>query len=162
MQPLPANGVLYVDDGEVTLKGILKGQLTIGADENIRITDDVTYSDNPRNNADSTDILGIIAGQNVIVDRDAPRNVDIEASIIALNRSFGVEGWWVGPARGTLGVYGGIIQANRGIVGRFNSRTGRPLSGYKKQYRYDDRLRTLAPPFFPTTGEYDALLWQEQ
>ncbi|MBI4227164.1 MAG: DUF4900 domain-containing protein [Candidatus Omnitrophica bacterium] len=162
VMPLPGNGVLYVDGGNVALQGTLKGQLTIGSSGDVRVVDSVTYADNPKINPKSKDLLGIVAGQNVTVAKEAPANVKVEASIMALNRSFGVEGWWERPPRGTLTVNGGIIQANRGIVGSFNGNTGTKLSGYTKDYHYDPRLRTMSPPSFPTTGDYKTLVWQEQ
>ncbi len=159
--PLPSNGVLYVEQGAVSLKGTLKGQLTIGASGDIRIVDSVTYSKDPRVNPDSKDLLGIVAGGNVIVAKEAPVHLEIDASVMALNRSFGVEEWWQSPAKGRLTVYGGIIQANRGIVGQFNPNTGEKLSGYTKDYHYDARLRQMSPPFFPTMQDYRALVWRE-
>lgn len=161
VMPLPANGVLYVDGGSVTLQGTLKGQLTIGTSGDVRVVNSVTYASDPRLNPQSKDLLGIVAGQNVTVAQEAPNNVTIDASIMALNRSFGVENWWGRPPKGTLSVYGGVIQANRGVVGSFNGNTGTKLSGYTKDYRYDPRLRSTSPPFFPTTGDYSTLVWQE-
>lgn len=159
---LPANGVLYVDGGSVSLQGTLKGQLTIGSSGDVRVVNSVTYADNPKINPQSKDLLGIVAGQNVVVDRAAPANVKVEASIMAINRSFGVENWWERPPKGTLTVNGGIIQANRGIVGSFNGNTGTKLSGYTKDYHYDPRLGAMSPPSFPTTGDYKTLVWQER
>ena len=161
VMPLPPNGVLYVEGGSVTLQGTLKGQLTIGTSGDVRVVNSVTYASDPRVNPQSKDLLGIVAGQNVTVARGAPNNVTIDASIMALNRSFGVEGWWERPPRGTLSVYGGIVQANRGVVGSFNGSNGTKLSGFTKDYRYDPRLRSMSPPFFPTTGDYSTLVWQE-
>ncbi|MBI3318287.1 MAG: DUF4900 domain-containing protein [Candidatus Omnitrophica bacterium] len=159
--PLPRNGVLYVS-GNVELKGTLKGQLTIGSAGDVRIVDSVKYATDPRTNPKSTDLLGIVAGQNIQVAKEAPNDLKIDGSIMALNRSFGVENWWERPPRGTLSVYGGIIQANRGPVGSFNGNNGTKLSGYTKDYRYDPRLKSMSPPAFPTTGDYTVLLWQEQ
>lgn len=158
---LPGNGVLYVEGGSVSLEGTLKGQLTLGASGDVRVTNSVTYADDPRSNPNSTDVLGIVAGQNVTVAREAPANVQIDGTIMAINRSFGVENWWERPPKGTLTVNGGIIQANRGVVGSFNGSNGTKLSGYTKDYHYDQRLRSMNPPFFPTTGDYRTLVWDE-
>ena len=74
---------------------------------------------------------------------------------------FMLENYWVGPAKGTLTVYGGIIQDERGPVGTFNGSTGQKLSGYSKNYAYDSRLLSSPPPFMPTTGDYVTLAWEE-
>jgi len=80
---------------------------------------------------------------------------------MALNTSFTVANYQVGPPKGTLNVYGGLIQARRGAVGTFSGTTGQKLSGYSKDYQYDMRFSNLAPPFFPTTGAYQQVLWQD-
>jgi hypothetical protein len=43
---------------------------------------------------------------------------------------------------GTLSLYGGVIQYQRGPVGTFSGRGGSVTisSGFKKDYRYDDRF----------------------
>lgn len=161
ISPLPANGVLYVDGGNVTLKGTLKGQLTVATSGDVRVVDSVTYATNPVRDSTSKDVLGIVAGQNVVVPKEAPHDLRIDASIMALNSSFGVENYWEGPPKGTLTINGGLIQANRGPVGRFSPSTGTKVSGYTKDYHYDKRLKGMAPPSFPTTGEYKTLVWQE-
>lgn len=162
VQPLPANGVLYVEGGNLALKGTLKGQMTIGSSGDIKMVDSVTYADDPKRNPASKDILGIVAGQNVVIPQEAPHNLRIDASVMALKSSFGVENWWQGAPKGTLTINGGLIQANRGPVGRFNPATGQKVSGYTKDYHYDQRLKSMAPPFFPTTGDYKTLVWQEK
>lgn len=160
--PLPANGVVYVEGGTLAVQGTLKGQLTLGCEKDIRIVNSVTYADNPQRNPNSKDLLGIVAGGNVVVPREAPENLRVDGSIMAINRSFGVEDWWQRPPKGKLTVYGGIIQANRGPVGSFNGNTGTKLSGYTKDYHYDPRLKGMNPPAFPMTGDYKTLVWQEQ
>ncbi len=159
---LPGNGVVYVQGGDVTLQGTLKGQLTIATDQTVKVANSITYSDSPLTNPDSTDLLGIVAGKNVTISSSAPTNVNIDASIMALSSSFGVENYNVAPAKGTLTVNGGIIQKNRGPVGTFNASTGLKASGYTKSYHYDTRLKSMIPPYFPTTGNYSALVWEEQ
>ncbi|MBI3312499.1 MAG: DUF4900 domain-containing protein [Candidatus Omnitrophica bacterium] len=159
---LPANGVLYVEGGTLAVQGTLKGQLTLGCEKDIRIVDSVTYADDPQRNPKSKDLLGIVAGGNVVIPREAPDNLKVDGSIMAINRSFGVEDWWQKPPKGKLTVYGGIIQANRGPVGSFNGSSGTKLSGYTKDYHYDPRLKGMTPPAFPTTGDYKTLVWQEQ
>lgn len=161
LMSLPPNGVLYVQNGDVNLQGTLNGQLTIGTNQDIRVVNSVTYADDPRSNPHSNDILGLIAGGNVMIPTTAPRDLEVDASMMALDTSFIVESYWIGPPRGVLTVWGGIVQNKRGPVGTFNSRTGLKRSGYTKDYHYDQRLRNLIPPYFPVTGDYVSLLWQE-
>ncbi len=159
---LPANGVLYVKSGSVNLQGTLHGQLTVAASGDIKVTNSITYADNPQTNPESTDLLGVVAAGNVVVASTAPYNVTIDGSIMALNTSFTVQNWSTGPHKGTLTVNGGIMQAKRGPVGAMNGATGQMVAGYLKDYHYDSRLRTMIPPYFPLTGDYVFIGWDEE
>jgi hypothetical protein len=160
--PLPANGAFFVDGGNLTVSGTLNGQLTMGTNKNVVIANNVTYADDPRLNPNSDDTLGLIAEKDVVISQNAPYNVEVDASIMALGNSFIVENWYSGPPKGTLTTYGGIIQRERGPVGTFNGSTGQKLSGYSKDYNYDTRLMASPPPFYPTTGDYISLSWTEE
>ena len=116
--PLPSNGAIFVNQGNATVSGTLDGQVSVGTSHDLLLNGDLIYQDDPRTNRDSNDILGLVAERNVIIAQAAPYDLTIEASVMALNASFTVENWWVGPSRGALSVYGGIIQKNRGAVGR--------------------------------------------
>ncbi len=35
------------------------------------------------------------------------------------------------------------------------------LAGYLEQHGYDERFLNIAPPFYPTTGRYDGVLWDD-
>ncbi|MDP1853588.1 MAG: DUF4900 domain-containing protein [Candidatus Omnitrophota bacterium] len=156
---IPANGAIFVN-GAASVSGTVNGSATIGSSSNITVTDNILYSDDPRTNPNSTDKLGIIAEAHVIIPQTAPNNLEIDASIMALNTSFTLQNFSQGPPKGTLTVYGGIIQKNRGPVGTFSGMT--KLSGYSKNYQYDTRLLTSPPPFNPTTGDYVMLTWKEE
>ncbi|MDD5653218.1 MAG: hypothetical protein PHT31_03540 [Candidatus Omnitrophica bacterium] len=158
---LPANGTLFVNSGNLTISGTLSGRLTVGANQNVIIPNNILYADDPRTNPDSTDVLGIIAEEDVILTSGAPSDLEIDACIMAMGTSFYMQNWWIGPPKGTLTVFGGIIQDERGPVGTFNSSTGQKVSGYSKDYEYDQRLLGSPPPFMPTTGDYVVLSWEE-
>jgi hypothetical protein len=159
--PLPANGAVFINGGNVTVSGTLDGTVSIGTSESVILDDNIAYADDPQSNPNSNDVLGLVAEKNVVVSNTAPYDLSIQASIMALDTSFTVEDWSVGPPKGTLNIYGGIIQKARGPVGTFSSSTGNKLSGYSKDYQYDSRMSGTAPPFFPTTGLYEDLLWRE-
>lgn len=159
--PLPANGALFVNSGSLTISGTLNGRLTVGASSDIILPTNIVYADNPRTNPNSDDVLGMIAERDVVILDHAPANLAIDGCIMALDTSFMMENWWQGPPKGTLTVYGGIIQEERGPVGTFNGSTGQKISGYSKDYSYDTRLLSNPPPFMPTTGDYITLSWEE-
>lgn len=157
--PMPANGAIFVN-GTASVSGTVKGAASIGSRSNITVTNNILYSDDPRTNPASSDKLGIISEAHVIIPQTAPYDLEIDASIMALNTSFTLQNYWQGGPRGTLTVYGGIIQKNRGPVSTFSGST--KLSGYSKNYQYDSRLATSPPPFNPTTGDYLMLTWKEE
>ena len=158
---LPVNGALFVNNGNLTISGTLKGRLTTGASKDIYIPSNIVYSSDPRINPNSTDTMGIISEGDVVINHDASYNLEIDAAIMAMNTSFMLDDWSQGPAKGTLTVYGGIIQDQRGPVGTFNGQTNQKVSGYSKNYSYDPRLLNSPPPFYPTTGDYITLSWEE-
>jgi hypothetical protein len=174
--PLPEEKGIFVDGGNLYVSGVLKGEVTLGAGTdsrgrkgNVVITDNVRFSDrydeegrlrtSPLLPDDSSDYLGIVAEKDVIISKDAPHDLEIDASIMALGDSFIVERWWDSRYnKGTLMILGGIIQKERGPVGTF-SRLGK-VSGYSKNYIYDERLNQTSLPYFPTTGEYKVISWK--
>jgi len=160
---LPGNGVIYVE-GDAMVYGTLKGQVTLAVqqDKSIQIPGDLRYSKDP-GDPECTDMLGLVAGQGVVVTKTSPEgaNLTIHAAIMALGTHFTVQDYATIPKMGTLTVYGGIIQKNRGPVGTFSSATGQIVTGYTKNYIYDTRLKNRCPPYFPTTGRYEQYAWQE-
>lgn len=166
---LPANGALFIENrivnrrlveyGNVNVRGTLNGRLSIGANNNIRVAGNVSY-----NNAAGSDMLGLIAERDLIINQSAcPTNGDltIQASMMAMSDSFYLENY-SSSMKGTLNVLGGIIQKERGPVGTFNINTNNKVSGFTKNYVYDERLRTTPPPFFPTTEDFIPVSWREQ
>ena len=102
---------------------------------------------------------------DVIIENNGPNQDDLEihAAIMALNQSFRVDGYNVGDPRGALTVHGGIIQEFRGPVGTgyLNGEEVVVVTGYSKDYHYDDRLYYMPPPGFFQTGSYKRLTWKE-
>jgi Tfp pilus assembly protein PilE len=154
IMPIPANGALYVDSGRVYLSGVLSGVLTVATNNNIYITNNILYASDPRTNPESGDTLGLVSQNNVIISSSAPYNLEIDAYIIALNESFYLQNYTYG-LKGTLTLYGGITQVERGPVGTFNASTGAKASGYTKDYVYDERFEDSAPAFFPPARDSD-------
>lgn len=172
---LPANGVIY--DAErsgcggvapprtqtysdssacavLYVHGTTDRSLTIDSARDIVIDGDVGHAPGY--------VLGLIAGNFVRVKHQVSRSgcsnaggsgsgyffdIEIDAAILALEHSFIVDNWDCGLL-GTLTVKGAIAQKFRGPVGTYNSSTGRSVSGYIKDYSYDDKLKYRSPPYF--------------
>jgi hypothetical protein len=182
--PIPSSGVVYVANGSCStnyspflatypspstcgnaiVSGTYSGQLTIAAENDIIIDDDL--------NRTGTGMLGLIANNFVRVkhpicpssnlgcsngtitsqtDRGdcngvngtgTQSNLNIDAAILAIQHSFIVDHYDCGNSLGTLTVEGAISQKFRGPVGTTGG------TGYTKNYIYDDRLKFQEPPHF--------------
>ncbi len=166
---VPQDGLIYVrtvstgnsttrpGDVRIVAPNGLAGRLTVVAERDILIQDHVRYANNPIQNPNSTDALGLIAGRNVVVDTMAPNDLDVFAHIIARDGGFGVKNYddVERGMRGMLNVYGGIVNKIRNAVG---TTTG---SGYRKHYVYDPRFQKTPPPRYPATpDEFQWVGWE--
>lgn len=167
-----SKGVIYFN-GTVLLSGTLRGRVTVYSSAYVIYGDDLRYSTDPSGGT-CNDMLGVIAGQDIIVadnaintprDANGYKNLDdtkdlyIHGVQMAVSESFTVENYDTGPTdandcngvnvgRGCLYLLGGLIQERRGAVGLTNG------SGYLKRYSYDRCAVQIPPPYFPTTGRF--------
>ncbi|MCH7770861.1 MAG: hypothetical protein IIA49_07580 [Bacteroidetes bacterium] len=160
------NGIIFAKNSVIRLKGIVQGQYSVvssgpSGKGKIYLDDDIIFSQDPRTNPASTDLLGIIAENEVLITDNVPNysDINIHASIYAETGGFGAENYASRPVSGNINILGGIIQHTRRAVGTFNS--GGAVSGFSKRYRYDERLRIASPPGFPGTGSFEIVSWLE-
>jgi hypothetical protein len=161
------NGVIFVKNGTARIKGTIKGQLTLGCDNvtkggSVYLDSSIAYNTNPVTNPLSTDIFGIVAENNFIIeDNNANNNnVTIQASIYCQTGSFTADNYSTRGYDGYINLLGGIVQATRGAVGIIGS-GGTITNGFSKNYSYDRRFLFSAPPNFPNTGAYNVISWYE-
>jgi hypothetical protein len=162
------NGVICADNGTVRLKGIVKGQYTVGSAKslgvgsngNIYLDDDIVYYNDPRIDPTSTDILGIVAKNNVQIAENLANSSDINihASIYSEYGGFGA-GWpsFTQP-NGHINLYGGIQNKARVQIGVIH---GSDIWGFNRRYKYDERLMLISPPYYPGTGDLEIVSWLE-
>jgi type II secretory pathway pseudopilin PulG len=155
--------------GDVAVSGKYSTNVTIGAQDDIIVTDDLTHP----NNEDA--MMGLVANQMVrayhpVLPANHSSNGgscsnnggsqvnEIDAAILATQGSFIADNWDCGNNLGKMTVKGAITQYWRGTVGTSNG------NGYIKDYQYDDRLRYREPPNFldPTTALWSVLRQSEQ
>ena len=100
-----------------------------------------------------------ISSPSIIKSRDVTPDLYVHAVIMALGTSFQVENYANPPTsaigcqgnadqRGCLYLTGGLIQNNRGAVGKVSG------EGFVKRYAYDRCGVVNPPPYFPTTGRF--------
>jgi hypothetical protein len=148
--PLPPNGLLYDEtnsgcnqsscQADPSVSGTVTGQVTVGSDENINVTGNLV--DSSMNG--TTNIIGLSAANSIILSPVS--GLTIDAAMVALGNSIYLNSWASQPILGTLQINGSMAQVYRGPVGTFNS--GGIVSGYTKNYNYDQRLEYLQPPYF--------------
>ena len=164
------NGAIVVDTANVRVKGKFTGQLTLSVQSGgsaskgkMYLDSSVAFVHNPLDTAThSQDILGLCATDSIVITNNANNSGDvtIQAALFSLNKGLGVEQYNNGDIRGRINLLGGISQKQRAAVGTLSG--GVLNSGFSKSYRYDDRLMTQSPPFYPTTGSYIILSWYEK
>jgi hypothetical protein len=171
------NGALVIDSANLRIKGIFKGQITIavlsaGASNKgkMYLDSSVAYYRNPTVYTDPppTDVLGLCAEDSIVITRNVnnQNNITIQGALFSLKSGLGAEQYNyddndLGPVvRGRINLLGGVSQKQRAAVGTLNI-GGSLKTGFLKSYRYDNRLMTQSPPYFPTTGGYEILSWYE-
>ena len=161
-----SNGVIYAKDAVLRIKGTVKGQYTVAASGsnpkgNIYIDDDIVYSKDPLIYPGSSDLLGIVAKNNILITDNTPNHndINIQASVYSETGGFGAENYSSRPVSGNINLLGGIIQNIRQAVGTFSGKGIK--SGFSKRYIYDNRFLVASPPSFPGTGSYEIVSWLE-
>ncbi|HSP87573.1 MAG TPA: hypothetical protein VLN45_05535, partial [Ignavibacteriaceae bacterium] len=118
----------------------------------------VVYKSDPVKNPNSTDILDIVAKDNVLITENTANKtngINIHASIFCENGGFGA-GWknFLVPC-GKINLLGGIQNKSRVQIGETNG------NGFSRAYKYDKRLALISPPYYPGTGKFEIVSWKE-
>jgi Tfp pilus assembly protein PilX len=184
----PPAGVIYVDNttagcstdyptsqgypkgggcGDAWVHGNAKADLTIGSANDIIIDGDTTHDDGVALGLIANDFVRVYhpcdsSGNLTSSPEDgsvgATSDIDIEAAVLSVNHTFGVDNWDCGATLQAINLTGAIAQQYRGTVGR----TG--THGYSKNYGYDATLKYHQPPFFldPVAASWDIFSQTEQ
>jgi hypothetical protein len=173
--------------GNVYVSGTYGKNLTIASDNDVIIapTDSSAPGDANLQRQSGTDaVLGLIATNFVRVAHRVSAhsdpssctnvntaaypnlgNITIQAAILSVKHSFTVDNYGCGAFEGNLTVKGAIAQYYRGTVGAtYSSRSGSYMTGYIKNYSYDDLLKFRTPPYFlePISAPWRAVRINEQ
>ena len=148
--PVPSNGAIYVEQDTI-IGGTgacacsqVKGRVTVASANNV----DIGANVNPVTSG--TDVIGLIASNDMIVAHWCPTNLTWSAGTIAQNgmwRSYNNDG-----SKGTMTFTGSTVTSDGGYMSMFDFRF----------YNYDPTLQYLQPPWFPAVGDpYQILLFRE-
>jgi len=163
--PIPANGIIFVDD-HVWVDGQIKNaRVTIAAgiignsdplkDANITINSDLRYT-----NYDGTDSIGLIAQGNINVGMLSSDNLRIDGALVAEKGRVGrfyYSNNCTNSTRSSLTLYGMIATFNRYGFAYTDD------TGYEnRDIIYDSNLLYGPPPSFPqATNQYEVISWQQ-
>ncbi len=162
---IPANGLIFAED-DVWVDGIVNGRATLIAArlpdnpnqrKSIIINDNLEYLARDGNN-----VLGLIAQQDIKVPKHAPTNLTIDAILLAQNGRCFRNYYLLHKIGNNIEIYGSIITNKLWTwswVNNFNT----VIDGYLNTTSiYDSNVIFSPPPFFPNTGEYDFISWEEK
>lgn len=148
--------------GDLYVSGTYNTSITLGAADSVIVTGNLLNQNDTNPTGSNVTLtgaatLGLVANQYVRVYRpvsnpagtcastaSTPGNVTIDGAVLALAHSFDVDNYDCGtPA--TLTIHGALAQKYRGPVAMVNS--GGAVTGYNKNYNYDNRFKYVMPPY---------------
>jgi hypothetical protein len=153
--------------GNIYVEGVVKGRVTIGALDTtagargkVYVTGDLTYDSDPKTNPASQDMLGVVAYNEIQIKDNGASMFRVNGSLYSFSAGVTVEHYNTRPP-GTFYTLGGWIVENVYPTSNGIALGNASSKGYKCNVYYDERFRTTAPPYFPTTGAYEILAWYE-
>jgi hypothetical protein len=161
--PVPTNGVIFVDH-DLWIHGETSSNLTIGAGHfpegassyrSIVIYDDLTYYDH----SGDAGTVGLMAQKDIRLPRNAPSDLQIDAVLLAQKGAVIYPDY--NTTKSNITTYGGIM-TNLTWTWSWVNASGTVVAGYENTYSsYDPHLTYAPPPFFPDSGQYSVLKWEE-
>jgi hypothetical protein len=140
---VPVNGAVYSPQS-VLVQGTVKGRVTIGSNNDVVIGDNISYV------TGGTDVLGLVAQNDVVMAYYAPTDLTWWAAVIAETGQF--ISYNNDGSHGTFTFNGGVATNKGGSMSMFKTRF----------YNYDPNLLYLSPPWFPTVGDAYTVLMERE
>ena len=158
---VPANGAMYFEQSVIISDGgnrqdscratngprpsVVNGRVTIATKANVYIGGNISYA------APGDDVLGLIAGNELIIAKYTPTNLSWRAASLAQ-----AEQWRTYEANAdghqSMVYIGSQTTAKGGYASMFASR----------EYQYDETLKYLRPPFYPVLeSSWDTFYWRQ-
>lgn len=163
---IPANGIIFIEDGDAYVEGTVNGRVTLVAAtlpdqvnkrRSIIINSNTTYFAR-----DGNHILGLIAQKDVKIPKHAPTDLTIDGFLLAQYGRVFRNMYNPAGVRNNIEVYGGIL-TNQTWTWTWVNGSGQVTDGYASTTSIYDPLATFSPPpSFPTTGEYTSISWAEE
>ncbi|MBV8163179.1 MAG: hypothetical protein JOZ91_02815 [Candidatus Eremiobacteraeota bacterium] len=168
------NGAIYVNGNATLMLGtVIQGDYVLAVPDAGGFNNQITLAGagNLLYNDKTKDLLGLWADDVVLTTTS--KDVELDASIIAgwpgeTPKDGGLYNTWCRATgcskgdQGALTLYGSLMQNMRGAVGHFTSLVPPIHTGFSRVMSYDPRLAANPPPFYPVTGNYTIVAWDDQ
>lgn len=161
------NPIIFIED-DIWVEGSVKGRVTVAAidfpltssDAVIWIPNNIEYT-----RYDGSDVLGLVAQNNIYFTRDVPEYFQVDAIMIAQKGGIIRHGYF-DDCEGTEGAVKEKLTINGSLISYYKSYwnfgTG-PESGFRqREINFDMNAYYNPPPYFPTYGEYEFISWTEE
>lgn len=160
---IPANGIIFIKghtwvDGQINnsrVTVVVFEEPFVGGNADINLNNNLLYT-----NYDGTDVIGLIAQDDVNVGQYSADILTIDAAMIAKDGRVGREyygSWCTDYIRDTITVNGSLA-TNQRYGFAYTDGTGYQI----RNLIFDNNLTFSPPPHFPTTGEYTFISWKEK
>ncbi|GHG04445.1 hypothetical protein GCM10017783_16330 [Deinococcus piscis] len=137
--------------------------ITIAAERDINVLNDLTMSDPPcrmevstcSNAGKGKNMLGIYSQQGDIkISSTAPTDLMIHSALMTSLGEVGVTNYNQGNPKGDVHLRGALVESWYGAFGTVNGNT--PMTGYGRDFTYDERYRDgIKPPFWPESPKWE-------
>lgn len=159
---VPANGAMYFEQPVIVSDGsgktdscgattgrrdsTVRGNVTIATKSNVYVGGNIAYASTGDN------VLGLIAGDEVIIAKYTPRDLVWRAASLAQS------GQWRTYEGGLDGNHDSML-----YIGSQTTADGGYASMFReREYRYDETLQRLRPRFYPILeGSWETFYWRE-
>jgi hypothetical protein len=148
----PGQPVYFIAARGVTLyvQGVVAGKVVVYSPQGIVIEGSLTYANDPREDPDSADYLGLVSDKDIAIAYPrvtGPDDLDIHAALFAKRRFVVMNFQHSGS--GTLRIFGSLA------AGTMTATEPR----YAMRLEHDGRFQHLRPPGFPAMNRFAAEGW---
>ncbi len=160
---MPSNGVIFIDD-KVWVEGATSSRVVIaaahfpeasGTYRSIILHDDLQYF--AENGAS---VIGLVAQGDIRASYSAPTDLEVDAVLLA-QRGKVIRPEYGGSIKNSIRIYGSVI-SNKVWTWSWVDGSNHIVDGFRTTSTfYDPHLLYAPPPYFPTTGQYEILKWEE-
>ena len=140
---VPSNGAIYTTETAI-VRGTVKGRVTVASADDIVVADNISYV------TPGSDVLGLVATNDVVIARYTPSVLTWTAGVLAQNGT-----WKTFVQDGS--------HATMNFTGSSATNLGGSLTMFvTRNYGYAPELQYLSPPWFPIIQDaYTVLLFRE-